>query len=298
MAMDMDLNLLRVFDALVAEGSVTGAAERLNLSIPATSRALGRLRRAMDDPIFVRAGRGLVPTPFALRAAPQVRSLLEGAQGLLIDRKNFEPAELERTFVIRINEGTAASLTPALVRRFAAEAPNAVIRCVGEGNEDVDSLRNGSIDLDIGADPLPSSDVYSEILYREGHVGLVSKSSPLARTAQPTLAQLCEHPHVSTSRRGRTHGPIDDALSAVGMRRRVIAVVASPVAAALMAADSDLVALVPERLARYFAARLDVAWFAVPTELPAVTIHQQWHGRLDHDPAHKWLREQVREASV
>ena len=82
------------------------------------------------------------------------------------------------------------------------------------------------------------------------------------------------------------------------MRRRVIAVVASPVAAALMAADSDLVALVPERLARYFAARLEVAWFVVPTELPTVTIHQQWHGRLDHDPAHRRLRGHVREASV
>lgn len=228
----------------------------------------------------------------------QLRSLLEGAQGLLIDRRNFEPSGLERTFVIRINEGAAASLTPALVRRIAAEAPNIVIRCVVEGNEDVESLRNGTIDLDVGADPLSSSDVCSEILYRERHVGLVAKSSPLARSAQPSLAQLREHPHVSTSRRGRTHGPIDDALAAVGLRRRVIAVVAALVAAALMAADSDLVALVPERLARYFAARLEVAWFAVPTELPAVIIHQQWHGRLDHDPAHRWLRGHVREASV
>jgi len=82
------------------------------------------------------------------------------------------------------------------------------------------------------------------------------------------------------------------------VRRRVIAVVASPVAAALMAADSDLVSLAPERLARYFAARLEVTWFAVPTELPTVTIHQQWHGRLDHDPAHRRLRGHVREASV
>src|SRR6202012_3645559 len=104
------LNLLRVFDALLAGGRVTVAAERLQLSIPATSRALGRLRRAMGDPILVRAGRGLVPTPFAARAAPQVKQVLEGAHQLLTGERDLVPAELARTFSVRINDGISATL--------------------------------------------------------------------------------------------------------------------------------------------------------------------------------------------
>lgn len=116
---DLDLNLLRAFDALVEAGSVTGAADRLQLSIPATSRALGRLRKAMGDPIFVRSGRGLAPTPFAIRAAPRVRALLEA---LLIDERSFQPSHLERTFTIRINDAVAATLATALMRSVSAEA--------------------------------------------------------------------------------------------------------------------------------------------------------------------------------
>src|SRR6201996_7031093 len=110
MAEQLDLNLLRVFDALLAGGSVTVAAERLQLSIPATSRALGRLRRAMGDPILVRAGRGLAPTPFALRTAPRVRSLLDEAAAVMSADRELRVAELDRTFTIRINDGVAATM--------------------------------------------------------------------------------------------------------------------------------------------------------------------------------------------
>ncbi|PPK68480.1 LysR family transcriptional regulator [Actinokineospora auranticolor] len=288
---DFDLNLLKVFDALVEEGSVTGAAERLNLSTPAASRALGRLRRALADPIFVRAGRGVVPTPFALRTAPKVRSLLEAAEALLSDRPGFDPARLTRSFAIRVNDGLTATLAPALLRRVRAAAPQVVVRFVGEGTEDVESLRNGAVDLDVGAGPPAAADLRGELLYEERVVGVVSASSPLV--AEPTLARICAHPHVSSSRRGRPHGPFDAALTEAGYRRHVATVVASPVVAAALAAESDLVALVPERLARHLADRLGVVWFPLPVPVPPIVIHQQWHARFDEDPAHEWLREQV-----
>ncbi|MEV6628961.1 LysR family transcriptional regulator, partial [Amycolatopsis sp. NPDC051114] len=183
----MDLNLLRVFDALLREGSVTAAAERLNLSIPATSRALGRLRRAMNDPILVRAGRGMAPTPFALRTAPRVRSLLEEASALISTEVAI--ADLERTFTIRINDGVAATLATAAAEATAATAPGVTLRFVAEGTESAEALRDGSIDLDIGVGEHAAPDIHSAVLYRERLVAAVRADSPLGRHRRPTLAQ-------------------------------------------------------------------------------------------------------------
>ncbi len=297
MATDLDLNLLKVFDALVETGSVTGAAERLHLSIPATSRALGRLRKAMGDPVFVRAGRGLAATPFALRAAPHVRSLLDGAQALLVNERDLDLAHLERTFTIRINDSLAAILAAGLVTRIVAEAPRVCVRLIAEGAEDVEALRDGTIDLDVGIHERTTPDLRNESLYSDVFVALVARDSALGRRRRPTPAQLCQHPHISTSRRGRSRGPLDDALAPLGLHRHVAAVVTSYPVAVMMAAESDLVALVPKRLALYYTGRLNVRWFAVPLEMPTFEVSQQWHSRLDRDPAQLWLRGQVSRAA-
>ncbi|HTR71779.1 MAG TPA: LysR family transcriptional regulator [Mycobacteriales bacterium] len=294
MVTELDLNLLRVFDALLDAGSVTGAAERLHLSVPATSRALGRLRRAMGDPILVRAGRGLTPTPFALRAAPQVKLVLDGARAVLTGDRDIDPATLQRSFAVRINDGIAATLVAPLLAAIAAEAPGVTLRMVAEGLEDIDSLRDGSVDLDVGVHDQRAPDLRNERLYDERLVGFVGPASALAGRRRPSVRQLCSAPHVSASRRGRTRGPFDEAIEAAGHQRRVAAVVPSFAVAMLAASVSDLVALVPERLARGFGAQLGGHWFSLPVELPAVVLSMQWHGRFDHDPAHTWLREQVR----
>jgi DNA-binding transcriptional LysR family regulator len=298
MTVQLDLNLLRVFDALLDEGSVTGAAERLNLSVPATSRALGRLRRAMDDPILVRSGRGLTPTPFAIRAAPQVKHVLDSARSVLTGDREMDPATLQRSFAVRINDGIAATLISPLLDAIAIEAPHITVRMVAEGQEDVDGLRDGSLDLDIGVLHQLAPDLRSARLYDERLVGFVGPTSVLAGRRRPTVRQLCDAPHVSASRRGRARGPLDEALEASGQRRRVAAVVPSFAVAMLAASVSDLVALVPERLARGFGARLGGHWFSLPVALPAIELSMQWHGRFDHDPAHIWLREHVRRSAI
>lgn len=292
----LDLNLLRVFDALLADGSVTAAAERLHLSIPATSRALGRLRRAMGDPILVRAGRGMAPTPFALRTAPRVRSLLEEASALISADRELTIAELERTFTIRINDGVAATLATAAVEATAAAAPGVVLRFVAEGSESTEALRDGSVDLDIGAGDVAAPDIRAAALYRERLVGIVGADSPLGRHRRPTLAQLCQHPHVSASRRGRARGPLDDALDAAGLQRQVAAVVPTFVLATLLVASSHYVGLVPQRLAEQYGQTLGIRWFAIPAALPEVELRLSWHARLDADPAQRWLRDTIRDA--
>lgn len=294
MAELLDLNLLRVFDALLQESSVTAAAERLHLSIPATSRALGRLRRAMDDPILVRAGRGMAPTPFALRTAPRVRSLLDEAAALTSADRELRVAELERTFTIRINDGVAATLVTAAVAATAAVAPGVILRFVAEGTESSEALRDGSIDLDIGAGDAPAPDIRTAGLYLERVVGIVRAGSSLGR--RPTLAQLCRHPHVSASRRGRARGPLDDVLEAEGLQRHVAAVVPTSAVAAMLVSSSEYVGLVPQRLAEQYGEALGLRWFPIPAALPAVEVVLRWHARLDADPAQRWLRETLRAA--
>jgi DNA-binding transcriptional LysR family regulator len=295
-AEQLDLNLLRVFDALLQEGSVTSASERLHLSIPATSRALGRLRRAMGDPILVRAGRGMAPTPFALRTAPRVRSLLDEASALISADRELRVAELERTFTIRINDGVAATLATAAVEATAAAAPGVTLRFVAEGSESTEPLRDGSVDLDIGAGDVTAPDIRTAVLYRERMAGIVRADHPLGRHRCPTLAQLCHHPHISASRRGRARGPLDDALDAAGLKRHVAAVVPTFAVAALLVASSHYVGLVPQRLAEQQGRTLGIRWFPIPAALPEVHVRMLWHARLDADPAQRWLRDTIRNA--
>jgi DNA-binding transcriptional LysR family regulator len=292
----LDLNLLRVFDALLQEGSVTAASERLHLSIPATSRALGRLRRAMGDPVLVRAGRGMTPTPFALRTAPRVRSLLDEASALISADRELRVAELERTFTIRINDGVAATLATAAVEATAAAAPGVTLRFVAEGSESAEALRDGSVDLDIGAGDVTAPDVRTAVLYRERLAGIVRADHPLGRRRRPTLAQLCRHPHISASRRGRARGPLDDALEAAGLKRHVAAVVPTFAVATLLVASSHYVGLVPQRLAEQSSHTLGIRWFPIPAALPELDVRMLWHARLDADPAQRWLRDTIRDA--
>ncbi|WP_405164142.1 LysR family transcriptional regulator [Nocardia sp. NBC_01499] len=291
----LDLNLLRVFDALLQDGSVTAAAERLHLSIPATSRALGRLRRAMHDPILVRAGRGMAPTPFALRTAPRVRSLLDEASALISADREVSIAELERTFTIRINDGVAATLAAAAVDATAAVAPGVTLRFVTEGSESIEALRDGSVDLDISAGDVASPDIQSAVLYHELLVGIVRADSPLGQHRRPTLAQLCQYPHVSASRRGRARGPLDEVLDAAGLHRRVAAVVPTAAVSMLLVASTNYVGLAPQRFAEQYGQALGLRWFPI-ADLPALEVRLLWHARLDADPAQRWLRDTIRNA--
>ena len=288
----IDLNLLRVFDALMDTGSVSGAADRLHLSVPATSRALGRLRRAMNDPILVRAGRGLVPTPFALRSVHRVRALLDGADDLLSDSAGDAPAGWRRTFAIRINDGLTPVLAPRLISRVADEAPGVAFRFVSQSSKDPDSLRDGTVDLDIGVSDTPAPDLHVKTILVDHFVAVVSAKSRLGRVRRLTVAHLSDYPHISASRRGLARGPLDDALSEVGRSRRVIATVPTYAVATLLALEEDVIALVPRVLARHMVDRgLPVRWHEIPLPMPEVRIDLRWHRRLDSDAQTRWLRD-------
>ncbi|GLZ77933.1 LysR family transcriptional regulator [Actinorhabdospora filicis] len=297
MAEELDLNLLRVFDALMDTGSVARAAVRLHLSAPATSRALSRLRRAMRDPILVRAGRGLVPTPFALRTAGTVKALLDTADRLRTDPAGSDPASWRRAFSIRLNDALVPVIAPRLTRLIAAEAPGVLLRFTGQESESPEPLRDGSLDLDIAVGGPPPPDVHASTLFTDRFVAVVAADSALGRAPALTVDDLCRHPHVSASRRGLARGPLDDALERAGRSRHVAAVVPSYAVGALMALEREVICLVPHVMAAHLIERgVPLRRHEVPFGLPTADVELRWHRRVDDDPASRWLRTRLREA--
>jgi DNA-binding transcriptional LysR family regulator len=290
----LDLNLLTALDALLEEGSVGGAARRLHLSEPATSRALGRIRAALGDPVLVRTGRSMVLTPRAEAMRTEVHALVERAQALFTASVAPDPATLDRTFTI-LAEDVAISLGPELMARVRAEAPRVALRFLGESpGADGLPLRDGRADLDIGVMPDLPPEIHVEPLFRDRMVAVVRPGHPLA-TAEPDPVRFAAADHVSASRRGRLTGPVDDALAARGLRRRVALAVPTYAASLLVVARTDLVALMPSRLGRRTVEALGLVALEPPFELPPIEISQAWHQRYEADGAHRWLRQCVRE---
>ncbi len=288
-----DLNLLVTLDVLLAEGSVARAARRLRLSPSAMSRALGRLRAATGDPLLVRAGRGLVPTPRALELRGRVGELVQDGAAVLRPAERLDLARLVRTFTLRSSEGFVETFGPALLARVAKQAPGVRLCFVQKPDKDSAPLREGLVDLEtgiVGAETGP--ELRAQALFRDRFIGVVRKGNPLTK-GKVTPARYAAGRHVVVSRRGRDRGPIDEALAALGLERPVAAVVGGFATALALARASDLVASVPER--HTAGLRDGMHGFALPVVLPAVTISLLWHPRMDADQAHRWLRGCVRD---
>jgi DNA-binding transcriptional LysR family regulator len=291
-AATLDLNLLRVLDVLLDERSVTAAAGRVHLSVPATSRALGRLRVALGDELLVRAGRELVLTPRALELRPLVAELLQRVGQLTESATAFDPAQLRRTFAVRANDGTVLTLGGSLLSAVAELAPGVVLRFLPEADEDPAALRTGLVDIDVGVIAGGPADIRTQVVGHERHVGLAQGGHPLlAQTV--TARRFAAAEHVSASRRGRTDGPIDTALERLGLQRRVRATVGTMAAALWLVAGTELVAAVPASLAAAAGPSLGLVSFELPLQLAPSEYRIGWHARLDADPAHVWLRELI-----
>lgn len=294
-----DLNLLTALDVLLTEGSVARAARTLGLSDSAMSRTLLRLRLATNDPLLVRAGRGLVATPHATALRERVRTLTNEVKSVLQPANTgLDLAALDRTFTIRANEGFVDAFAARLVEAMTQAAPQVRLRFAPKPDKDVRPLRDGSVDLDIGVLGDTGPEVKIQSLFQDHFVGVVRQGHPLA-SGKVTPARYATHGHVVASRRGRTRGPVDVALNALGLQRRVIVVVPSFPAALAIAATSDLVGLVTSSFLRTghdgpaSPNRPPVHRFTLPVETSPITVSQMWHPRIDADPAHRWLRHMV-----
>jgi DNA-binding transcriptional LysR family regulator len=286
-----DLNLLLDLDALLKTGSVAGAAKQLHISAPAMSRRLARLRETMADPLFVPAGRGLVPTQRALSLREPLYAVIEDA------RRVFAPTEvdfsrLERTLILRANDGLVGPWASRLIARMYKEAPGVSLRFIHRNDKGVHALRDGLVDLDIGVLSESGPEIYSQQLFRTEFVGVVRAKHPLA-AGRVTVAAYTAWPHVSASRRGYLHGPIDAALKGRGVQRRVVVVAPGFQSALAMIVESDLIASIPEPFARWAAQHQRLHIFKLPVKTPVVEVSQSWHPRYQGDPVHRWLRGHV-----
>ncbi|WP_437799286.1 LysR family transcriptional regulator [Sorangium sp. So ce693] len=288
-----DLNLLVTLDVLLTEGSVTGAARRLRLSPSAMSRALARLRETLGDPLLVRAGRGLVPTPRALELRERVSHLVQGVEAVLRPAEKLDLKRLARTFTLRTSEGFVESFGPALIERTGAQAPGVRLRFVAKPDKDSGPLRSGAVDLETGVvDEDTSPELRTQALFRDRFIGVVRSDHPISR-AKITPASYAAGRHVVFSRRGVAKGRIDENLAALGLAREVVTIVGGFATAIALARATDLIATVPEHHTRSL--RDGLFSFALPFAAPEITVSLLWHPRLDADPAHRWLRDSVRE---
>nr|WP_218167427.1 MULTISPECIES: LysR family transcriptional regulator [unclassified Pseudomonas] len=288
-----DFNLLVTLDVLLAEGSVARAAQRLRLSPSAMSRALARLRETTGDPLLVRAGRGLVPTPRALALREQVSQLVQDAEAVLRPAATLDVSQLVRTFTLRTSDGFVENFGPALLTRIAREAPGVRLRFVHKPDKGSTPLRDGSVDLETGVvDSSASPEVLTQALFRDRFIGVVRKGHPLSQ-GEVTPQRFAEGQHIYVSRRGRDQGQIHQALEALGLTRDVVTIVAGFSTALALARSTDLIASVPERHTANL--HSDLYRFALPFVFPDFTVSMLWHPRLDADLAHRWLRGCLRE---
>ncbi len=297
----LDLNLLKVFDTVMSEGSVTRAAEVLALTQPAASHALKRLHQAVGEPLFVRNAHGMTPTPKAQALWPQVRKALSALQQALAPQ-SFDPRSEAATFRLAMTDATAALLAPSLVAGIEREQALCNLRIQPLTTRDPGRLlEQGEVDLALGHFAETVATVLAEgpdamlrqlPLYDTDYVCVMRRGHPLA-DAPLTLDAYCGAHHLLASATGRPQGYVDQALAALGRQRRVVLSVNQFYTAGRVVMQSDLLTVLPRSFLPATGYQDQLALRELPFDLGALQVTLMWHMRADDKPAHRWLRELV-----
>jgi len=299
----LDLNLLRVFDAVMTEQNLTRAANLLAMTQPAVSNALRRLRDTLGDELVIRTAHGVKPTSRAEELWPVVRRAMADLEAA-VTPETFDVSRASTTFRMAMADATAALWLPFLVRSIERDAPGLNVRMVPlTTREPRPMLLRGDIDLAIGFFPgvvaqLASgqntavSQIRHERLYTGEYVCVMRKDHPLANQ-ELTLDKYCEAHHLLVSFSGRAKGLMDEALSALGRQRRILLTVNQFFTAGRVVASSDLITVLPKHLIASTGMAEALIAKELPFELPDVHVDMLWHERDARNPAHKWLRSQL-----
>jgi LysR family transcriptional activator of mexEF-oprN operon len=290
-----DLNLLLVFSALLREGSVTRAAQRLYLGQPAVSAALARLRELFRDELFLRTGRGMEPTARALELAAQLRPALAQIHGALFGTQRFDPGSAERTFRLGMPDSIEVALMPSLIRRIGERAPG--VRLVSQlaGREQgARLLDSNEIDLGISRFGDISAWHRQQALYEEGYSCLFD-GRRLGLASPIGLQEYIAHPHLLMSFVGDFEGVVDEPLRRLKRSRRVVLSTTRFSTLPFILKETDTIATLPTSMARRCARVFGLTLSAAPIPLETFTISMLWHARSDQDPGHVWLRELIRD---
>jgi DNA-binding transcriptional LysR family regulator len=290
---DLSLRELRMLDALLHHRSITRAAHAMETAQPQISKVLARLRVQFSDPLFVRHGQAMQPTPRALDMADRLRALLAAADGLRTDGTEFDPARSDRQFSLLLTDVGMVHFLPSLVARIAMLAPNIRIRSVPlDARQFEYRLESGEADLAFGAFPRAARHLRRQRLYFDGYSSVVRKRHPRVRKCQSPAGFLAErHILVMGSETGHAaHRAAHRVLSSTIASSNVMLRVPSFIAGAIVAAETDGVVTLPTNLARRLAPPLGLVAFDPPVALPRIEIAQFWHERYHRDVGHRWLR--------
>jgi DNA-binding transcriptional LysR family regulator len=289
---DVDLNLLRVFDAVLRERSVTAASARLALTQPAVSNALARLRALFDDPLFVRTATGMEPTPFGRALAPPVRQALGLLEAALAHGPGFDPASATRAFRFYMSDLGQIEFLPPLVERVRSEAPGVQLEALALDIEDLaDALATGALDLAIGFLPGLHPPLRRKGLFRDPYVCLMRADHPRIKGTL-TKKLFLEASHVLVSYRGGHH-VIEEALERAGLARRIAVRVPHFTVVPMMLQRSDLILTLPRRVALVYERLGPFKSLPLPVPITPAEVGVFWHERFDADAGNRWLRQQV-----
>jgi DNA-binding transcriptional LysR family regulator len=295
----VDVNLLVALDVLLQERHVTRAARRVGVTQSAMSQTLQRLRLLLDDPLLVRRGAAMIPTPRAEALAPALRAALRSLEHALAP-PTFDPATSGATFRIALFDVYAISLVPRLIAALASRAPGVRLEVLAADLSRIkDQLRDGEVDAGVYVPRETAGDIASECVLEEGMVSIVRVGHPVvAGPEPPTLEDVLRWPHLRFRITGRGGSAVDDQLAAQGASRRVTVQLAYFLSAPAILCASDLIATVPASAAAVFARQWPLATFRSPFGPMPLTVRMTWARHLDADPAQVWFREQIRAAAA
>lgn len=292
-----DLNLLRVLDALLEEPQVSAAARRLNLSQPATSAALKRLRDALGDPLLVRGGHQMILTALAERLRPKVRRLIADIEETLRAPEVFRPAHSQRSFRIAANDYAVIALLCPLLHQSQRTAPGITVEILPFEDDFERRLAEGNYDLAIRDRWAMRSWRHLETVFREDYVCIARRDHPRL-SGKPTLDEFLAEGHVLISSAGRTQGVVDSALDRLKRKRRVTITLPHFIAAPAVVARTDCIMTIARRAAVETVKTYNLRTFPPPLRLPGFDVATAWHPRSETDAGVTWLREQVRKTAV
>jgi DNA-binding transcriptional LysR family regulator len=288
---DLDLNLLRAFDAVLRRRSVTAAGAEIGLTQPAMSNALARLRKRFNDPLFVRTPRGMDPTPYARSIADPVRQALGLIETTLASHVAFDPGESERTFRLHMSDIGEMVFLPSLLERLQRVAPGVRIETHSTPEAEIESaLAGGELDLAVGFLPGLRAPLRSHRLFRDAYVCMMRADHP--RIGRRLTRRLfCEASHALVASVGAGHRVIEQMFLAEGLDRRIALRVPHFMVVPMILGRTDLVVTVPERVAAVFERLGRFKTLALPIELPRTDVRVHWHERYEQEPGNRWLRE-------
>jgi DNA-binding transcriptional LysR family regulator len=293
-AMKIDLNLFVVFDAIYCEGNITKAASVLNLSQPAVSHSLGKLRTYFDDPLFIRQGNEMRPTPVAKNVIADVREALHQLRVCLVQSRQFEPMTSRKNFTLSLLGSLEATYLPPLMQSLIKESPHVNLKSSRRvrRNELENKLASGDIDLAIDTLVPVSNNIMHTQLEQDNVVVLARKDHP-AISKSLNLQTYLDLNHILVSSRSSGPGLEDFELSRLGLERKVYLRCQHALSACRIIMSSDMILTLPKAAAKMYSEMLDIALYPMPVELSGIDVHLYWHENVDKDPANKWLRNKM-----